>query len=65
MNNPTDLRLGKRGPEQLATKKEIAALLRVTQRTVEVMVAEGRIPALRYGRTVRFKISDVLAAGQP
>ena len=55
--------VGEFGRDRLATKSEIADLLRVTPRTIEVMMSDGRVPFIRFGRTVRFIVADVLAAG--
>ncbi|MFM8469172.1 MAG: helix-turn-helix domain-containing protein [Limisphaerales bacterium] len=44
----------------LLTKREIAAYLRVTTRTVENMTRDGRLVCIRIGRTVRFHLGDVL-----
>ena len=45
------------------TRAEVAALFRVTTRTVDAMVADGRLKAHTLGpRLVRFRRSDVEAA---
>jgi len=40
--------------EALLTPEEVAGMLRVTRKTVIVMAREGRLPAVRVGRFVRF-----------
>ena len=47
---------------EVLTKKELAKRLKVCERTVETMCNEGTIPRIVFGRNVRFKWSDVLAA---
>ena len=48
------------------TRAEVAALFRVTTRTVDAMVADGRLKAHTLGpRLVRFRRSDVEAALTP
>ena len=49
-----------RPEEGLLTKREIAFYLRVTPRTIEHMMRDGRLVYLRLGRTVRFHLGDVL-----
>jgi excisionase family DNA binding protein len=43
----------------LLTKKEVAALLRLSERQVDRVVAEGRLRAVHEGRAVRFRHSDL------
>lgn len=45
---------------RLVKKTEVALYLSVTPRTVEHMVRDGRIPVIRIGRTVRFRLADIL-----
>ena len=40
----------------LLKKQEIARYYRVTNRTIEHWVREGRLSCIRIGRTVRFKL---------
>jgi excisionase family DNA binding protein len=47
---------------ELITKKELARRLKVCERTVEIMCNEGTIPKIVFGRSVRFKWSEALAA---
>lgn len=44
----------------LLKKEEMAAILRITPRTLEHWMAEGRIPFLRISRTVRFDLKVVM-----
>jgi len=46
--------------EELLTQEEIAALLRVTVRTVERWQQEGVLPYLRMGHAIRFHWPAVL-----
>ena len=48
--------------EDLVTTKEIARSLKVTERTIQNLVARGIVPTIRIGRCVRFRKSDVLVA---
>jgi len=47
--------------EQLLTFKQAADLLGVTDRTVWTLVNDGRLPAVRFGRTVRIDPGDLRA----
>ena len=47
--------------EQLLTSKELADYLGVSARTIRRWHAEGRIKAIRIGRTVRFRLSDIVS----
>jgi len=46
-------------PAPLLTLREVAALLRVSEKTLRRWVAERRIPCLRLGRVIRFERCDV------
>lgn len=46
--------------DRLLTTEEIAAVLRLHPGSVRRMVAEERIPCLHVGRSVRYKLHDVL-----
>ena len=48
------------GTELLMTLPEVAALLRLSTRSVRRLVAYRRFPCLRIGRSLRFTRSDVL-----
>jgi excisionase family DNA binding protein len=41
-------------------KAEVARMLRVSERTVEIWVRNGFIPAFRLGRTIRFDRDAIL-----
>ena len=45
--------------EPLLTLGEVAALLRVSNKTVQRLVATRRLPCVRIGRRVRFTSADV------
>ena len=45
---------------QLLTTRELARRLKVTERTIENWRKDGRIPALKIGRAVRFLWSEVI-----
>jgi excisionase family DNA binding protein len=47
--------------EPLMTTDEVAAILRVNPKTVRRLVNAGRLPCIRFGRSVRFASGDVLA----
>lgn len=44
---------------QLLTLSEVAALLKVSQRTVRRLVAAHRLPCVRVGRVLRFDTADL------
>jgi excisionase family DNA binding protein len=46
--------------EGLLNKRELAPKLRIGQRTLDLWMHQGRIPFLKIGRSVRFRLSDVL-----
>jgi excisionase family DNA binding protein len=48
--------------DHLATTEDIAKLARVSKRTVQIWVHERRIPHLKLGRLLRFKLGDVQQA---
>jgi excisionase family DNA binding protein len=47
----------------LYTPKETAALLKISERTVRRWIAEGTLPARRYGRQLRIERDAVLTLG--
>jgi excisionase family DNA binding protein len=49
------------GAVGFATKQEAAEIWRVSVRTVDRLIAAGRIPFGRIGKSVRLRLSDVLA----
>jgi len=48
--------------DQLATTEDVAKLARVSKRTVQIWVHERRIPHLKLGRLLRFRLGDVQKA---
>ncbi len=46
----------------LATAPELAAILKVSRRTVDNYTKSRRIPYLKIGASVRFNVPDVMAA---
>ena len=44
----------------LLRKRELAPQLAISKRTLDVWMQKGRIPFLKVGRSVRFRLSDVL-----
>lgn len=44
-------------PEFLLTKKELAQRLRISERKIEM---DDRIPAIRWGRSIRYDWAEVL-----
>jgi excisionase family DNA binding protein len=49
---------------QLYTTDEVAKLLRVSQRTVQVWIRDGSLTAVRYGRLLRVRQADLAAFGE-
>ena len=49
---------------QLYTTDEVAKLLRVSQRTVQVWIRDGMLTAVRYGRLLRVRQADLAAFGE-
>lgn len=47
--------------ERLLTYREAGKLLGVTERTVWTLVADGELPAVRFGRSVRIDPADLRA----
>ena len=50
---------GPRAKGECLVKKEVAAMYRVTPRTVESWMRTGQLPYVRIGRTVRFRLVDL------
>jgi excisionase family DNA binding protein len=48
----------------LYTTDEVAKLLRVSQRTVQVWIRSGALTAVRYGRLLRVRQADLAAFGE-
>jgi excisionase family DNA binding protein len=49
---------------QLYTTDEVAKLLRVSQRTVQVWIRDGMLTAVRYGRLLRVRQADLATFGE-
>jgi excisionase family DNA binding protein len=47
------------GLQPLLTAGEVAALLRLSGKTIQRLVASRRLPCVRIGRRVRFTVADV------
>ena len=48
----------------LYTTDEVAKLLRVSQRTVQVWIRDGTLTAVRYGRLLRIRQADLATFGE-
>ena len=48
----------------LYTTDEVAKLLKVSQRTVQVWIRDGTLTAVRYGRLLRIRQADLAAFGE-
>jgi excisionase family DNA binding protein len=46
--------------QKLLTKRDIARELQLGRRTIDVWMRQGKIPFLKIGKTVRFRLADVL-----
>ena len=49
---------------QLFTTGEVARLFRVSQRTVQVWIRSGELPAMRYSRILRVREADLATFGE-
>jgi excisionase family DNA binding protein len=49
-----------RATDGLLSKKEVAARLRISPRTLDQWMRKKRIPFLKIGKTVRFRFSAVM-----
>jgi excisionase family DNA binding protein len=49
---------------QLYTTGEVARLFRVSQRTVQIWIRSGELPAMRYGRILRVREADLATFGE-
>ena len=47
--------------DELKDKRQTAAGLQISTRTLDAWMRAGRVPFLKIGRTVRFRWTDVLA----
>ena len=50
--------------EPLKTREEAARYWRVSLRTVDNLIADGRLPVVKVGRSVRIRPSDMRALGK-
>jgi len=48
----------------LYTTNEVAKMLRVHQRTIQVWIRDGMLPAVRYGKLLRIRQADLAAFGE-
>jgi len=48
------------GDGELLNKHELAPKLRISKRTVDLWMRQGRLPFIKVGKTVRFRWRDVL-----
>lgn len=46
-------------PDRLITAKEAGALLAMSKFTLYGMASEGKMPCVKIGRCVRFRLSDI------
>ena len=46
-------------PDEVLTLREVAAYLRVTERTIYRMVGNRKIPAFKVGGSWRFKLTEI------
>lgn len=47
------------GNTLLVTSKEAASLLAISERTLWQLTHDGLLPAIRFGRTVRYDVGDL------
>jgi excisionase family DNA binding protein len=55
-----DVATNDRATVGLLRKRELAEKLAISKRTLDVWMQKGRIPFLKVGRSVRFRLPDVL-----
>jgi excisionase family DNA binding protein len=48
-------------PDELLEKPETASRLKVSKRTLDAWMRDGRVPFLKIGKTVRFRWPEVVA----
>ena len=46
------------------TTQEVATMLKVAQRTIQVWIRDGMLPAVRYGKLLRIRQADLAAFGE-
>jgi excisionase family DNA binding protein len=61
MNSISESAANDRASVGLLRKRELAEKLSISERTLCVWMSKGRIPFLKVGRSVRFRLPDVLA----
>jgi hypothetical protein len=64
MRNLTNRGVGQRSqtPDELLTKSQLAKLMKVCNRQIEIMANQKIIPTIRFGRCVRYNWEDVIEA---
>jgi excisionase family DNA binding protein len=60
MNSISEAVANDRASVGLLRKRELADKLAISNRTLDVWMQKGRIPFLKVGRSVRFRLADVL-----
>jgi excisionase family DNA binding protein len=60
MNSNSEAVANDRASVGLLRKRELAEKLAISKRTLDVWMQKGRIPFLKVGRSVRFRLPDVL-----
>jgi excisionase family DNA binding protein len=60
MTSIHELTANDRASVGLLRKRELAEKLAISKRTLDVWMQKGRIPFLKVGRSVRFRLPDVL-----
>jgi excisionase family DNA binding protein len=60
MKSVSELAANDRASVGLLRKRELAERLAISKRTLDVWMHMGRIPFLKVGRSVRFRLPDVL-----
>ena len=60
MDSIHELAANDRASVGLLRKRELAEKLAISKRTLDVWMQKGRIPFLKVGRSVRFRLPDVL-----
>jgi excisionase family DNA binding protein len=60
MNSIHELTTNDRASVGLLRKRELAEKLAISRRTLDVWMQKGRVPFFKVGRSVRFRLPDVL-----
>lgn len=60
MNSVDESVMNDRASVGLLRKRELAEKLAISKRTLDIWMQKGRIPFLKVGRSVRFRLPDVL-----